>query len=132
MRSDRVRYRGQCHLKCFPQVFEPRELRKSTPVSLLRHFTDRSLSFSTSCNWLFNFIIGLITPPLVENTGFGAYVFFAVFCLLSLIWVYFFVPETAGKTLEEMDRVFDDDSAAGEEARRERIEMAIAARMVGH
>jgi uncharacterized membrane protein len=69
---------------------------------------------------------------LIESTGFGAYVFFAVFCLLSLFWVYFFVPETAGKTLEEMDHVFGDDSSTGEEARRERIEMAIAARMGGH
>jgi hypothetical protein len=55
-----------------------------------------------------------------------------VFCLLSLFWVYFFVPETAGKTLEEMDHVFGDDSSTGEEARRERIEMAIAARMGGN
>jgi hypothetical protein len=86
-------------------------------------------SLSTCSNWLFNFIIGLITPPLVESTGYGAYVFFAVFCLLSLVWVYWFVPETAGKTLEEMDHVFKDLRAAGEEERRERIELAIAARM---
>ena len=52
-----------------------------------------------------------------------------MFCLLSLVWVYFLVPETAGKTLEEMDNVFGDDSAATEEARRERVELAIAARM---
>jgi len=89
----------------------------------------KGVALSTCSNWLFNFIIGLITPPLVESTGFGAYVFFAVFCLLSLLWVYWFVPETAGKTLEEMDHVFKDLRAAGEEERRERIELAIAARM---
>lgn len=98
----------------------------STPAQFLQ-LTPSSLS--TCSNWLFNFIIGLITPPLVESTGFGAYVFFAVFCLLSLVWVYWFVPETAGKTLEEMDHVFKDLRAAGEEERRERIELAIAARM---
>lgn len=87
-------------------------------------------SFSTCSNWLFNFVIGLITPPLVEGTGFGAYVFFAVFSLLSLLWVFWFVPETAGKTLEEMDHVFKDIRAEGEEERRERIENAIAARIV--
>lgn len=91
--------------------------------------TNTRPSFSTCSNWLFNFIIGLITPPLVEGTGYGAYVFFAIFCLLSLFWVYWFVPETAGKTLEEMDHVFNDLSSAGEEERRERIELAIAGRM---
>jgi len=46
----------------------------------------KGVALSTCSNWLNNFIIGLITPPMVQNTGFGAYVFFAVFCLLSLVW----------------------------------------------
>ena len=105
--------------------------RVSDPLELSASFNQLTCnnSLSTCANWLFNFIIGLITPPLVESTGYGAYVFFAVFCLLSLLWVYWFVPETAGKTLEEMDHVFKDLSSASEEARRERIELAIAARM---
>ena len=56
----------------------------------------KGVALATCSNWLNNFIIGLITPPLVINTGFGAYTFFAVFCLLSLIWVFYFVPETKG------------------------------------
>lgn len=73
-----------------------------------------------------NFIIGLITPPLVQNTGYGAYVFFAVFYLLSLVWTFFFVPETKGKTLEQMDQVFHDVTSEAEEERRERIERDLA------
>ncbi|KAH8646356.1 general substrate transporter [Xylariales sp. PMI_506] len=71
----------------------------------------KGVSLSTASNWINNFIIGLITPPLVQNTGYGAYVFFAVFCLVALFWAYFFVPETARKTLEEMDEVFKDHSS---------------------
>jgi hypothetical protein len=67
----------------------------------------------------------------VESTGYGAYVFFAFFCLLSLVWVYWLVPETSGKSLEEMDLVFNDLRAASEEERRRRVELVIAARM-GH
>ncbi|OQO01587.1 hypothetical protein B0A48_12623 [Cryoendolithus antarcticus] len=78
----------------------------------------KGTAFSTSCNWLFNAIIGLITPPLVERTGYGAYVFFATFCLLSLIWTYLFVPETAGKTLEQMDEVFGDTSTHDHQKRQ--------------
>ena len=56
------------------------------------------------------------------NTGFGAYVFFAVFCGLSFAWTYFFVPETTGRSLEQMDAVFKDFRSEGELARRLEIE----------
>ena len=77
----------------------------------------------TSCR--FNFIVGLITPPLVQNTGWGAYCFFAVFCLLGGVWTWFFVKETNGKTLEEMDAVFGDAATAHDEERLRRIQVSI-------
>lgn len=64
---------------------------------------------------------GLITPPLVQNTGFGAYVFFAAFCFLSFGWTFYFVPETNGKTLEQMDEVFRDYSNTEEMERKSRL-----------
>ncbi|KAL8779032.1 MAG: hypothetical protein Q9213_007130 [Squamulea squamosa] len=87
----------------------------------------KGVALSTCSNWFNNFIIGLITPPLVQNTGFGAYTFFAVFCLLSFAWTFFFVPETRGRTLEQMDHVFKDTSSEEEEARRHAIEVDIIA-----
>ena len=60
----------------------------------------------------------------MQNTGYGAYTFFAVFCLLSLVWTFFFVPETNGRSLEQMDHVFRDFSNE-EEARRVRVEQEI-------
>jgi len=58
---------------------------------------------------------------LIQNTGAGAYTFFAVFCLLAFIFTFFCVPETAGKTLEEMDSVFRDISSEAEEQKKTRI-----------
>ncbi|KAI4263218.1 MAG: hypothetical protein L6R42_001629 [Xanthoria sp. 1 TBL-2021] len=87
----------------------------------------KGVALSTCSNWFNNFIIGLITPPLVQNTGFGAYTFFAVFCLLSFVWTFFFVPETRGRTLEQMDHVFKDVNSEAEEARRQTIEADIIA-----
>lgn len=82
----------------------------------------KGVALSTCSNWLNNFIVGLITPPLVQNTGFGAYTFFATFCLLSLVWTQLFVPETRGRTLEQMDHVFKDIVSEQEESRRKAIE----------
>lgn len=86
----------------------------------------KGVALSTCSNWFNNFIIGLITPPLIQHTGYGAYVFFAVFCLLSAIWTFFCVPETAGKSLEEMDAVFGDRAGHSDEARRRSILMEIS------
>ncbi|GMG01065.1 unnamed protein product [Aspergillus oryzae] len=62
---------------------------------------------------------------VIQNTGFGAYTFFAVFCLLAFVWTFFFVPETKGRTLEQMDHVFKDNSSEAEEARRHAIEVEL-------
>ncbi|KAI9049821.1 hypothetical protein LZ554_005971 [Drepanopeziza brunnea f. sp. 'monogermtubi'] len=66
-----------------------------------------TLTFNSK-DWLWNFIVGLITPLLIEKTGFGTFVFFAVTCSASWVWTYFVVPETNGKLLEQMDEVFGD------------------------
>ncbi|KAL5425438.1 hypothetical protein PMIN07_011719 [Paraphaeosphaeria minitans] len=87
----------------------------------------KGVALSTCSNWFNNFIIGLITPPLVQNTGYGAYTFFAVFCALAFVFTFFCVPETMGRTLEQMDAVFGDVSSEAEEARKVRIERQIIA-----
>ncbi|KAF7958744.1 hypothetical protein EAE96_002277 [Botrytis aclada] len=67
----------------------------------------KGVALSTCSNWLNNFIIGLITPPLVVYTNWGAYVFFTVFCALSGVWTWLYVPETKGCKLEDLDDLFD-------------------------
>jgi Sugar (and other) transporter len=81
----------------------------------------KGVALSACSNWLSNFIIGLITPLLVQKTGYGAYVFFAVFCLLICLDLVF-VPETTGRTLEQMNYVFKDSTSEQDEARRKAIE----------
>ncbi|ANB11227.1 glucose-inactivated glycerol proton symporter STL1 [Sugiyamaella lignohabitans] len=62
--------------------------------------------FSTCTNWLSNFVIVMITPIFVTNTRWGCYLFFALINFLFVPIIYFFYPETAGRSLEEMDIIF--------------------------
>ncbi|KAK4622139.1 Sugar transporter STL1 [Fulvia fulva] len=64
---------------------------------------------STSTNWLFNFVIVMITPVMISNlgtSGFGTYVFFAAINACFFPIIYFFYIETANRSLEEVDLIF--------------------------
>lgn len=50
---------------------------------------------------------GVSVPPMIESIGYGTFVFFAAFCALSAVFSYFLVPETANKTLEQIDELFN-------------------------
>ncbi|CAG8973945.1 hypothetical protein HYALB_00007474 [Hymenoscyphus albidus] len=82
----------------------------------------KAISITTSTTWMCNFIIGLVTPDMLATIGWGTYIFFAAFALLAFGFTYFFVPETRGKTLEDMDLVFGDTAAHEEKTRIMQIE----------
>lgn len=61
---------------------------------------------STCVNWLFNFLIVMVTPIMVSNIGWGTYLFFAAVNACFIPVIYFFYPETARRSLEEIDLIF--------------------------
>lgn len=46
-------------------------------------------------------------PSLLSAThNWGAFLFFASWCLLAIVYVFFLVPETSGLSVEEIDILF--------------------------
>lgn len=89
----------------------------------------KGVALSTATVWICNFIIGVVVPVMIDDAGYGTYVFFGIMCILCGIWALFLVPETNGKTLEEMDEVFGDTAAMEEkEVMREAAMKAIRER----
>lgn len=43
---------------------------------------------------------------MISDLGYGAFFFFGAVLVLMGVWAFFFVPETKGVTLEEMDALF--------------------------
>ncbi|KAK9770265.1 putative General substrate transporter [Seiridium cardinale] len=66
----------------------------------------KSNAVSTCTNWLFNFLIVMVTPIMITNIGWGTYLFFAAINACFMPIIYFFYPETAGRSLEEIDIIF--------------------------
>ncbi|KAG0652588.1 Sugar transporter STL1 [Hyphodiscus hymeniophilus] len=61
---------------------------------------------STSANWAFNFMVVMITPVSFSSIGYKTYIIFAVINAFIIPVVYFFYPETAYRSLEEIDTIF--------------------------
>jgi sugar porter (SP) family MFS transporter len=64
----------------------------------------RAMSLATLANWLFNMIVASTFLTLTEKLGkAGAFWFYAAVCLAALVFCYLYVPETKGRTLEEIE-----------------------------
>ncbi|KAF9883996.1 hypothetical protein FE257_002384 [Aspergillus nanangensis] len=64
----------------------------------------------TSSNWAFNFALGYFVPPAFVNIKWQVYLLFGVFCAAMFLHVFFMFPETTGKTLEDVEKIFTDPS----------------------
>ncbi|UPK91066.1 hypothetical protein LCI18_002001 [Fusarium solani-melongenae] len=85
----------------------------------------KGVGAATSMIWLANFIIGVVVPEMVIKIGWGTYLFFGVFCTLAAIFSFFLVPETSGKSLEQISELFGDNHIVEEEAIRVRIQQEV-------
>ena len=57
--------------------------------------------------WIANFFVGLLFPTLLKTFGLsGAFIIFAILGVVALMYTYKFVPETRGKSLEEIEESF--------------------------
>ncbi|KAJ5536542.1 hypothetical protein N7513_009728 [Penicillium frequentans] len=86
----------------------------------------KGVSVGGSSNWLNNFAVAISTSKFISKTSYGAFIFFGLVTTIGALYVHFLVPETRGRTLEEMDEVFGATSfAAEDESTRLRIEQEI-------
>lgn len=68
----------------------------------------RAMSIATFANWGTNFITAFIFPWYVAKIGMNAGFFtFAAMCLIATIFFYKYIPETKGKSLEEIEKYWE-------------------------
>lgn len=64
------------------------------------------MALASIANWLFNFAIGLFIPPAFHNISWKTFIIFGVLCFGAAIQAYFTYPETARKSIEEIEEMF--------------------------
>lgn len=77
----------------------------------------KGASLAAAADFLGNFLVVEITPPALKNIKYKTYIIFAVLNIVNAIIVWCLYPETAGQTLESVDRMFiadwEDDAVVG-------------------
>ncbi|KAI9813290.1 MAG: hypothetical protein M1827_004232 [Pycnora praestabilis] len=64
------------------------------------------MALASVANWLFNFALGLFVPPAFGNISWKTFIIFGVLCFGAAVQAYFTYPETARKSLEEIEIMF--------------------------
>jgi sugar porter (SP) family MFS transporter len=65
----------------------------------------KAVAFASFTQWIFNFLVVLLFPHFLASLG-GAktFLFLALMSFLQLLFTYLYVPETKGKSLEEIEQ----------------------------
>lgn len=66
----------------------------------------KAVAIAVAAQWISNFVVSSTFPQLQSISMTFTYCLYGVMCLLSIIFVWKMVPETKGKTLEDMNKLW--------------------------
>jgi len=76
-----------------------------------------AMTATCALNWICNFIVGLTFPSINNALGNYTFVPFGIVCLATCILTHAYLPETKGKSIEEIqEELFPEDEAEAEGA----------------
>lgn len=66
----------------------------------------QAIAIAVAAQWTANYLISSTYPPMMEFSGGMTYGFYGLMAVLSALFVWKLVPETKGKTLEDMEKIW--------------------------
>lgn len=84
-----------------------------------RHY---GLAFASAVQWFWNFVVSKETPTIEANLQWKLFMMFGTINVAAQVTFSLFLPETKGRSLEEMDIIF---GSVSQEARRADIDKAL-------
>lgn len=70
-----------------------------------------AIASGSATQWAFNCMISKVVPIAIDNLGWRVFLMFCIFNFAGVVYTYFFVLETKGLSLEEMDALFGAEAA---------------------
>ena len=75
------------------------------------------MAWTTCFHWIGEFYTSYSVAYMINNITYGTFLFFGTMTVLGGIFTFFYVPETMGKTLEDMDYMFEAKGFAWQQMR---------------
>lgn len=69
----------------------------------------KAVAIAVAAQWSANYLISSTYPAMMEFSGAMTYSVYGIMSVLSLIFVWKFVPETKGRTLEDMEEIWEKE-----------------------
>jgi SP family xylose:H+ symportor-like MFS transporter len=66
----------------------------------------QAVAIAVAFQWVFNFIVSSSFPPLYDFSPMLSYSLYGAICVIAAVFVWKWVPETKGKTLEDMSKLW--------------------------
>ena len=68
-----------------------------------------AVAIAVAFQWIFNWIVSTSFVPMANSLGYAfVYTLYGIICVVAAIFVWKLVPETKGKTLEDMTKLWKD------------------------
>ncbi|MCJ1282210.1 hypothetical protein MMC26_001533 [Xylographa opegraphella] len=101
------------------------------PVEVLSfEMRAKGMAFSN----LFVSVGGLVNqfgfPVALQNIGWETYIVFCVWCAVQTVIIYFLIPETKNRTLEELDAIFNSPNPRKASTEKKKLELDANANIV--
>ncbi|XP_027694405.1 solute carrier family 2, facilitated glucose transporter member 3 [Vombatus ursinus] len=69
-----------------------------------------AMAVAGCCNWTSNFLVGMLFPHAAKYLGSYVFIVFTFFLIFFFLFTFFKVPETKGRTFENITQVFETKS----------------------
>lgn len=66
----------------------------------------KAVAIAVAFQWIFNYIVSSTFPALYDFSPMFAYSIYGIVCVIAALFVWKYVPETKGKTLEDMSNLW--------------------------
>ncbi|KAI0317252.1 general substrate transporter [Amylostereum chailletii] len=66
----------------------------------------KAIALGSATNWLWNFLLSFFAPRIANDIGPLILLIFFGMLVFGFVYVYFFIPETKGLSLEEVDEMY--------------------------
>ncbi|KAL5513847.1 hypothetical protein ACEPAG_2608 [Sanghuangporus baumii] len=92
-----------------------------------RHY---GLAVASGSQWLWNFVVSRITPNMIDELGWKIFIMFATINIGAMFTFSLMIPETKGRSLEEMDVIFGSVTREERNAKIKETERALEPEVV--